>query len=145
MQASQPLRVLVVASRTAGRAGLRRRLTASGIATCAEAADGPAAAAAVCAELPDLCVVDAAAPLEPIAAITQLLDAAPDVPVVVLGDDADDATLLACVTAGAAGYLSREPSDRLGAALRDVAAGRPAYPRRLTTLLIESLQRDVAP
>jgi DNA-binding NarL/FixJ family response regulator len=75
------------------------------------------------------------------AATPALCDGAPGVPVVLLGDDPTDAALLAAVTARAAVYLNAEGAGpRLVAALSDVVAGLPAFPRWLTTLLMDGLR-----
>ena len=141
MPAAEPIRVLVLAADAVVRARLRERLEADGMVACGEATDQATALAMVLDARPDLCLVVDELPINGPAATAALGDRAPDVPVVLLGDEPTDARLLAAVTAGAAGYLDAEAAgERLTVALSDVVAGLPAFPRRLTTLLMEGLR-----
>jgi DNA-binding NarL/FixJ family response regulator len=134
------LRVLVVARAEGARFALRARLEAGGVVVCAETTDGALAVAAVRRERPDLCLVDDSPPLCAAPIVAAIAACAPEVRSVVLGNDPSDEELLAAVAAGACGYLAHRPSSpRLLAALTDVAAGRPAFPRRLAGLLIASV------
>jgi DNA-binding NarL/FixJ family response regulator len=133
--------VLIVAGDAGASARLRARLQADGMVACGEAADQATALAIVLDVRPDLCLVVDELPLNGPAATAALGDRAPEVPVVLLGDGPTDAKLLAAVTAGAAGYLDGDVAgERLTAALFDVLAGLPAFPRRLTTLLMDGLR-----
>ena len=57
-----------------------------------------------------------------------------------LGSPPDDDELLDAARVGAVGYLTEDAVPRLVPALRDVAAGRPAFPARLNTLLFDVLR-----
>ena len=141
MTGADRVRVLVVAGDAGTRAALREHLEADGMVARAEAGDQAAAIAAISRERPDLCLLVDGPPLDAMAATAALRDRAPDVPVVLLGGEPTDETLLAAVTAGAAGYLDVDAAgQRLTAALSDVLAGCPAFPRRLATLLLEDLR-----
>jgi DNA-binding NarL/FixJ family response regulator len=108
---------------------------------CGEATDAPGAVSAALRQpRPDLCLIDHAAPLDAVALTADISASASQVAVVLLGWDGTDSMLLDAVAAGASGYLAGDcDSPRLIAALQDVAAGRPAFPRRLATLLIDRL------
>jgi DNA-binding NarL/FixJ family response regulator len=141
MPAAEPIRVLVLAADAVVRARLRERLEAEGLVACGEAADQATAVAMVLDARPDLCLVVDDLPLNGLAASAALGARAPGVPAVLVGDRPTDEKLLAAVTAGAAGYLDAEAAGpRLTAALCDVLAGLPAFPRRLTTLLMDGLR-----
>jgi DNA-binding NarL/FixJ family response regulator len=89
----------------------------------------------------DLCLIVDELPLNGPATTAALGARAPGVPVVLLGDRPTDAKLLAAVTAGAAGYLDADAAGgRLTVVLSGVLAGLPAFPRRLTTLLMDGLR-----
>ena len=146
MLAPSRLRALIVADGPAERATLRHRIETDDITVCGEAADRTAALRLAIRERPDLCVIHDAPPLDAIATAAAVCGRAPDVRVVLIGAQPDDQTLLAAVATGACGYLPFEtPGPRLVAALRDVAAGLPAFPRRLGSLLIAELQVDERP
>src|SRR5215217_3942492 len=99
------------------------------------------AVAALRRERPDLCLVDAGPPLDAFAVTAAVGDAATQARVVLFGAGPDDEALVGAVAAGACGYLSDEVEpSRLLAALCDVAAGLPAFPRRLGALLIADLR-----
>lgn len=122
-------------------AALRRRVGRAGVAVCGQACDAAAAVAAVRRERPDLCLVDAGPPLDAFAVTAAVGDAATQARVVLFGAGPDDEALVGAVAAGACGYLSDEVEpSRLLAALCDVAAGLPAFPRRLGALLIADLR-----
>ena len=134
------LRVLIVGCDAAARGALRDRLEHDGMVVCAEASDAGDARRLAVNEKPDLCLLADSPPLDGVAAARMISAAAPGVRVLLMGADASDSRLLAAVGAGAFGYLTDDPgSPRLTAALRDAAAGRPAFPRHLEALLISSL------
>jgi DNA-binding NarL/FixJ family response regulator len=137
---ARPLHVLIVAAKGHERDALCRRLEGSGIVVCAEAPDGVDALRVAADKRPDLCVVATGAGFDALGLVDAVNEQAPGVRVVLVGAEPDDEALLAAVDAGASGYLSSAmDSSRLAAALRDVVANRPAFPRRLGTLLIARL------
>ena len=108
---------------------------------CGEAADLPTVLAAATRERPDLCLLDAALAGRGYSAVAPILDAARGVRVVILDGSVGDAELLNAVSMGAAGHLPRDlAAAAMTAALRDVLAGRPAFPRRVEPLLAAALQ-----
>ena len=128
-----------------GVAALRDRLDVlPGITVCGEAPDGPAALRVAIEHRPDVCLVSDDGRLGSVAVVEMFVQRAPHVSVVLWGPEPDDDALLDAVTAGASGYLpSALATKDVGAALLDVAAGRPAFPRKLTRLLIQSLREDL--
>jgi DNA-binding NarL/FixJ family response regulator len=122
-----------------GRA-LRATLEADQMTVCGEAADLPTAIAAATRERPDLCLLDAALAGRGYSQVAPILDAARGVRVVILDGSAGDAELLDAVSMGAAGHLPRNlAAAAMTAALRDVLAGHPAFPRRVEALLAAAL------
>jgi DNA-binding NarL/FixJ family response regulator len=121
---------------------LRATLEAAAMSVCAEAQDSETSIAAAVHHRPDVCLVDAALAGERCGHVSAILDAARGVRVVILGHAPSDAELLDAVAAGACGHLPRDlRASRLTAAVRDVLAGRPAFPRRLEALLAAALYR----
>jgi DNA-binding NarL/FixJ family response regulator len=146
MLAPSRLRALIVADGPREPATLRDRIETDGIIVCGEARDRTAAIGLAIRERPDLCVIHDAPPLDAIATAAAVCERAPDVRVVLIGPQPDDQTLLAAVATGACGYLPLEtPAPRLVAALRDVVAGLPAFPRRLEVLLVADVQGRARP
>ena len=141
---SPSLRVLVADDRLHVRAALRAHLEERGLVVCAEASDGGETLAAALRERPDICLLADRPPIEAIATAERIIDAAPALRVVLLGSPPDDDELLDAARVGAVGYLTEDAVPRLVPALRDVAAGRPAFPARLNTLLFDVL-RNRAP
>ena len=146
MLAPCSLRALIVADGSPARATLRDRIETDGIVVCGEAPDRSTAVSLAIRERPDLCVIHDAPPLDALAAAAAVCERASDVRVVLIGGPPDDQTLLAAVAKGARGYVPFEAAaPRLVAALRDVAGGLPAFPRRLGVLLIADLHQDARP
>jgi DNA-binding NarL/FixJ family response regulator len=122
-----------------GRA-LRATLEADQMTVCGEAADLATAIATATCERPDLCLLDAALAGRGYSQVAPILDAARGVRVVILDGSAGDAELLDAVNMGAAGHLPRNlAAAAMTAALRDVLAGHPAFPRRVEALLAAAL------
>jgi DNA-binding NarL/FixJ family response regulator len=134
------LRVLVADDRQRIRAALREHLEERGLIVCAEASDAAEALAAALGERPDVCLLAATPPIDAVATAERIVHAAPAVRVVLLGPSPSDDGLLAAARVGASGYLAEDAAPRLVPALRDVAAGRPAFPARLNTLLFDVLR-----
>jgi DNA-binding NarL/FixJ family response regulator len=134
--------VLLAGHGHAGRARLRASLRHGGLTACGEADDSAGAVAAAARARPDICLLDAAMTGGPSHAAAAILRAAPDVRVVILAASATDAELLDAVAAGACGHVPADlDAHALTGVLRDVLAGRPAFPRRLDVLLVDALQR----
>jgi DNA-binding NarL/FixJ family response regulator len=136
------LRVVIVDDRRARRERLRGHLEAGGLVVCAQAADPERWRDAARGAPVDLCVVAGDTAAHAVAIAVELADRPPAVRVVLMGPPASDADLLGAVMAGASGYLSDQLEARLVPALCDIAAGRPAFPARLNTLLVDWLRRQ---
>jgi len=122
-----------------GRA-LRATLEAEQMAVCGVVADFAELIAAAKREQPDLCLLDAALAGRGYSQVAPILAATQGLRVVIMHGSASDTELLDAVTVGAAGHLPREMrATALTAALRDVLAGRPAFPRRVEALLVGAL------
>jgi DNA-binding NarL/FixJ family response regulator len=134
------LRVLVADDRQRIRAALRAHLEERGLVVCAEASDGAEALAAALRDLPDVSLLAATPPIDAIATAQRIVQAVPALSVVLLGPSPSDDDLLAAARVGAFGYLAEDAAPRLVPALQDVAAGRPAFPARLNTLLFDVLR-----
>jgi DNA-binding NarL/FixJ family response regulator len=134
------LRVLLAGHGRGARAALRATLEQGDLAVCGEVEDVAGAVAAVARERPDVCLLDGVIPGGAPNGAAAIVRAAPLVRVVILAASASDAELLDAVAAGASGHLRTDlQACRLIAALRDVAAGRPAFPRRLEAVLVAAL------
>ena len=120
---------------------LRAVLEADGMTVCDPVADLAGAVAASARERPDLCLLDAGAAGAGYAGVEAILGAAPGVHVVITDGSASDAELLEAVAVGASGHLRRDlHAAALTGALRDVLAGRSAFPRRLEPLVAAALR-----
>jgi DNA-binding NarL/FixJ family response regulator len=118
------MRVLIVEDHAVVRAGLRQMLVASLGAEIAEAADAPAALAAVAACPPDIVVLDLGLPGTGGLALLPLL-VAQGLRVVVLSMHAAPIFARRALEAGALGYVSKNVApDELLTAVRRVAQGR---------------------
>jgi DNA-binding NarL/FixJ family response regulator len=122
-----------------GRA-LRATLEAGRMRVCGVATDLASTIDATRRKLPDLCLLDSELAGAGYADVGPILDAGPGVRVVILDGYASDAELLDAVAVGAAGHLPRDLHPAaLTAALYDAVAGRPAFPRRVETVLAARL------
>jgi DNA-binding NarL/FixJ family response regulator len=116
-------------------------LEAEGMTVCGKAADLAGTIAAATRERPDLCLLDAALAGRGYSSVAPILDAVRGLRVVILDGAAGDAELLDAVSVGAAGHLPRDlHAGAMTAALRDVLAGHPAFPRRVEALLAARLR-----
>ena len=123
------LRVVVADDHPVFRSGLRTLLEDLGVLVVAEAADGRAAVALAVEHLPDVVLMDLQMPeVSGLEATRQLAAQAPGVRVLVLTMAEDDATLVAALRAGAAGYLLKGAGpEEIDRAVRGVAAGDAVY------------------
>ena len=141
-----PLRVLVAdhdaASREAVRAGLER----AGLCVCAAVDDAGTAVVRAVDERPDVAIVDVDLTGGGIHATARMVERLPALPVVVVSRSPSEPGLFAALRAGARGYLpaDTEPAG-LSAALRGVAGGEAAIPRRLVLSLAEEVRRRRGP
>jgi DNA-binding NarL/FixJ family response regulator len=137
------IRVLLADDHRVVRAGLRAVLgTARDITVVGEAGNGREAVSMAAVAKPDVVVMDLAMPeLDGIAATKAILEADPDVRVLVLSMHAEHEYLVPVMEAGAAGYLLKTEADReLVTAVRAIAHGdvfvRPTAARILAKRLV---------
>ncbi|TDO29994.1 RNA polymerase sigma factor (sigma-70 family) [Kribbella sp. VKM Ac-2527] len=102
---------------------------AEGIDVVASVGDGAALVAAVREVSPDVVLTDLSMPdLDGVAAITQLLDLKPELPILVLTMHEDDAHVFAALRAGARGYLVKgADASEIVRAVFSVASGEAVY------------------
>jgi DNA-binding NarL/FixJ family response regulator len=138
--AAQP-RVLVADDHVLIRDAVRDELREAGFHVCAEAGTAAEAIDHAVREAPDLCILDISMPGSGLHAAAEIGRRLPATKIVILtaSDSQDD--FLDAIRAGAWGYLLKDGDPgRFAFALRDVLAGVPAFPRRLTAPLVVAAQ-----
>jgi DNA-binding NarL/FixJ family response regulator len=138
------LRVVIVDGCHERRDRLRRHLEDHGLVVCADAIAAGEELDVPRGERPDLCVVVGDTSGDAVAKAVALAADPPAVRVVLMGPAPRDEDLLAAVHTGADGYLSDQLDARLVPALCDVAAGLPAFPARLSTLLVDRVRQGAS-
>ena len=125
-----PVRLVLVDDHPVFRQGMRAVLDElDGIEVVAEAADGQDAVRVVAEQSPDVVLMDLRMPgLGGVEATARICATQPDVKVLVLTMDEDDASVFAALRAGARGYLLKE-ADGLAVhrSVRAVAAGEAVF------------------
>jgi DNA-binding NarL/FixJ family response regulator len=137
-----PARVLLVDDDDLMRAGLRSVLSSDDtIEVVGEAGDGRQALGSVRELRPDLVLMDIRMPdLDGISATREVLDAAPDVKVVVLTTFEDDDYIFDALSAGASGFLlKRTKPEELIAAIHTVADGDSLLSPSVTRRVIDRM------
>ena len=139
------LRVLIAGPGGAASRALRLALERSpGITTCGEVGDGAAAVRVAARERADVCLLVDEPGFDWSGVAAALAGRLQGIAVVLAGGEADDDTLLAAVAAGASGYVEAHAEPEVvAAALLDVVAGRPAFPRRVVALLVAAVREEV--
>jgi DNA-binding NarL/FixJ family response regulator len=118
----------------------RDKLPDAGVSACDEAGDVEGALRLAHELRPDLCLLDAALPGDPVTALNSIRELAPTTRVVMLAAADDDPVLLPALRAGASGcIIGTLDSSALERTLDDVLAGRAAMPRALLTRLVAHL------
>lgn len=126
--------------RPLARLAMREALAREGVAVVAEAASADAAARAVQACRPELCLVDALLP-GAIAAVQQSVAASPRTRVVVMLESSADPLLVEALHAGAAGCLLKSTgAEALGRAARATLDGEAPLPRSAARRVIDELR-----
>ena len=134
-------RVLLADPDAPTRAGIRVALEAGGFEVCAEPADAGAALQAALRERPAVCLIDMELPGGALAAVEAIADRLPGTKFVLLGDSAEERSVLAAVMAGASGYLDKDMAPaRLLATVRGVLDGEAGLSRRTTHLVLEAFR-----
>jgi DNA-binding NarL/FixJ family response regulator len=143
-----PVRVLLVDDDDLMRAGLRAVLSSDqSVRVVGEACSGRAAVSAVRAYGPDLVLMDVRMPdLDGIAATRAVLDASPEVKVVILTTFEEDQYIFGALSAGASGFLlKRTRPEELLTAIHTVAAGDSLLSPSVTRTVIARMTHVPAP
>lgn len=137
----QRLRVIVADDQAAVREPLAAVLgLAEDIDVVASAADGTEVLAAVAAGPVDVVLMDLRMPvMDGTEATRRLTEEHPDVAVVILTTFADDDSILAALSAGASGYLTKNAGRQdITRAIRAAAAGQSVLDREVQNRLLEA-------
>lgn len=135
-----PLRVLLADDHRILREGLKALLAREADIECVgEAADGRTLLSQARQLQPDVLVTDIAMPgMNGLEAIRRLRAEAPQLRILVLSAHDEPRLVLACVEAGASGYLLKDSGcAELAEAIRDVAQGRIHLAQPLVGLFVE--------
>jgi DNA-binding NarL/FixJ family response regulator len=116
-------------------------LEGHGFTVCAAVASAPDAIQAAIQKRPNVCLIETRLPGGGTAAAETIATETPNAAIVMLSSSPSHDELLACVRAGARGYLPKgiDP-ERLPVALRGVLAGESAVPRALILGVFEELR-----
>lgn len=134
------IRVGLVDDQQMVRVGLRMILESEGdIEVCCEAASGEEAIAAAADHTPDVVLMDVRMPgMDGLAATSAVVEANPDVKVVILTTFDDDEYIYGALRAGASGFLLKSADgDTLVNAVRVIAAGEALLAPEVTRRVIE--------
>ncbi|MFI9103866.1 response regulator [Streptomyces fildesensis] len=143
----QPLRVVVADDQAAIREPLAAVLAlAEDIDVVAAAADGTEVLTAVAAGPVDVVLMDLRMPrMDGIETTRRLTEEHPEVAVVVLTTFADDDSILAALSAGARGYLTKNAGRQdIVRAIRAAAAGQSVLDREVQNRLLASVRTKPA-
>ncbi|OZE31836.1 MULTISPECIES: response regulator transcription factor [unclassified Rhodococcus (in: high G+C Gram-positive bacteria)] len=135
--------VLIVDDHTLVRQGIRSLLELDpDIEVIGEADDGAAAVASIELDPPDVVLLDLRMPrFDGLWTLRTLQDRGIRVPVLVLTTFDDDELVLGALRAGAKGYLLKDVTfERLGGAVRELAAGRTLAQPAITERLLDALR-----
>lgn len=136
---------LLIADYGPTRTGVAMAL-ADMVAICAEVTGADEAILAAEREQPDICIVGLEIPGGGIAAIKGITKVAPETSVVVLAASSNSTDLLACVRAGAVGFVPGSfDGAQLQRVVRAVLADEAAVPRAMVRELVLELRNSIAP
>ncbi len=138
---ANPVRVLLADDHTMLREGLRRSLAAEGFDIVGEAADGDEAVTLARELLPAVVLMDVTMPvMDGIDATKAIRAELPDVQVVMLTMHADADLIRRAITAGAAGYLTKDCStDEVVRTLRGAASGETVLSAEVAVSMLEQV------
>ncbi len=139
---SRPVRVVLVDDDDLMRAGLRAVLSSdSSVEVVGEAVDGRDAVGRVGRLKPDVVLMDVRMPrMDGIAATRSILDATPDVRIVVVTTFEEDEYIFGALNAGASGFLlKRTRPEELIAAIHTVAAGEALLSPSVTRRVVDRM------
>jgi len=139
-----PIRVLVADDQAIVRDGLATVLALlPDVEVVGTAADGEEAVALAVQRHPDVVLMDLRMPrLDGVAATARLAVDVPRAAVLVLTTFADDESIVAALTAGAKGYLTKDAGRaELAAAVRSVARGQATFSAEVGATIVGSLTR----
>src|SRR6266480_92451 len=141
------IRVCLVDDHALIRQALRDRFAREpDIEVVGEAATAQSALALVGSVQPDVAVLDVQLPDgDGVTICREIRSAVPETACLMLTGYSGDEALVGAIMAGAAGYVSKENlADTLAAAVRDVAAGKPALDPRAARLAMDLLRGELA-
>ena len=140
-------RVVVVDDHPMWRDAVERDLTDAGLSVVGTAGDGRAAVDVAKATRPDVVVMDLQLPvLSGVEATRAIVEALPDVKVLVLSASGEHADVLDAVKAGATGYLVKSArTDELVDAVRRTADGDPVFTPGLAGLVLGAFRQVTEP
>lgn len=144
MSEEPPIRVLVADDQAIVRDGLATVLALlPDVEVVGTAADGEEAVALAVQRHPDVVLMDLRMPrLDGVAATARLVVDVPSAAVLVLTTFADDESIVAALTAGAKGYLTKDAGRaELAAAVRSVARGQAIFSAEVGATIVGSLTR----
>lgn len=135
------LRLVLGDDQVATRLGVKRAVEPHGLRVVGEASSGSEAIELCMSRRPDVCLLAARIPGNPIEAIRVIKQALPETKVVILAVSTRGEELFSALRAGADGYLLMTMAPtRLPHAIRGVANGEAALPRELTAHLIREFR-----
>jgi DNA-binding NarL/FixJ family response regulator len=148
MTDERPIKVLIVDDDALMRAGLRGVLSNDdGIEVVGEAGDGRDAVYRTRLLAPDVVLMDVRMPdLDGISATRELLEAFPEVRVVIVTTFEQDDYIFDALSAGASGFLlKRTKPEELVAAVHTIAAGDSLLSPSVTSRVIERMSAQPSP
>ncbi|MTD16082.1 response regulator [Nakamurella sp. YIM 132087] len=143
-----PIRLLIADDQAAIREALATMLDLTpGLEVVGTAADGAAAVAETLRLRPDVVLMDLRMPvLDGAGATARILAAAPEVAVLVLTTHADEPSILAALSAGARGYLTKQAGRAdIARAVRAAAAGQSVLDPEVQAQLVRLASHPPTP
>jgi DNA-binding NarL/FixJ family response regulator len=144
---SSPVRVLLADDQRLVRESLATLLgLLGGIELVGSASDGEEALSLAVEHAPDVVLMDLRMPrLDGVEATRRLREGRPDVPVVVLTTYADDDSIVAALSAGAVGYLTKDADrDDIRRALEAAVAGQSVLDASVQAALLKAARQGAA-